>query len=395
VRDDEGVEFLHPEPGPDAGRSGEDALDPGAHRPIPRWVIGLTGLGIAVVVVLALTLSSSGAPGAAPSSAVPAPSVTTEMDPVGPTQVVFPPPDRLPVGPGVDGTTTVPYGPIEAAAFDESGRLELLSPEHLTVLDHTGTVVGDYDMPGVGGSPQTVPWHLVPVGERLWAVGGDGTGTQLIELESPPTVSILRRTSLPVPVTDVAGYRGTLYLATGNAVYRVPSGASRPALVPGLSAYSIAADPSRQRLLVLGSTARRASLRAYYPSGGASRPVVNSVPLVKGSLRVSGSTIWLGGFGPYGAVLTRLDPTTLRAIAPSPLSASFGPGALLVGTGGSVLWVRGGGGGDDLWCVAASGTAAQHWSGVSGSVASRPGAAFVAEAGTTVHRLRLTPACRG
>jgi hypothetical protein len=393
VSDDEGVEFLDPEPVPDASPAAEERPDTGPRRPLPRWVIGVTGLGIAVVVALALALGTGGAPGAASSSTAPPSAVTFTPPPSLPSSEVFPPPDRLPVGPPLDASFIVPHDPIEATAFGADGSLYLLSPGHLMRLGPHSRHAGDIAT-GVGAASTETDWRLVAVGDRLWVLGVSGDRTRLIALEAG-SGRVLHGGSLDAAVDDSAMLDGHLYLATTRAVYDIAPGATQPRRIRGLAgAASITADAARHRLLLL-TTGRPSVVRAYRPGGPTDVAGVQVAPMVTGWVRVVGSAIWLGGFGFEGPVLSRLDPASLRASGSSPLAVSLGPGAVLAATGQSVLWVHSGGGEDDLWCVSSTGAIAQHWPAVYGAIASRAGVAYSAENGATVHRLHLNAACRG
>jgi hypothetical protein len=326
VGDDEGVEFLHPGPGPGAGGP-EEVEDAGSRRPNPRWVVGLTGLGIAVAVVLALTLTGGGAPGTAPHSVTPARSGL-------PSSFAIPPPDRLPANPVFDDSLTVPHGPIEAATLGADGSRYLLSPGHLMRLGPHSRHAGDIAT-GVGAASGETDRRLVPVGDRLWAIGVAAKGTRLIALEAG-SGRVLHRGSLATAVGDSATLDGHLYLATSAGGYDVAPGAPQPRRIRGLpDAASITAEAARHRLLLLAA-GQTSTVRAYRPGGPTDGAGVPVVPMVKGWVRVAGSTIWLG----FGSI-------------------------------------------------------AQHWPAVYGAVVSRAGVAYSAENGSTVHRLHLNAACRG
>lgn len=168
---------------------------------------------------------------------------------------------------------------------------------------------------------------------------------------------------------------GRLYASSTHGVSAVQSSGFgySTQITPLRGNWSMAADPSRHRLLLTDLSGATASVRAQRPTDP--HPEAQAtLPFGKGWVVVTGGgQIWAAGYGNHGAVLARLDPTTLRVVAQSPAAAQLGPGAIVVGTGRESLLVRSGAGGDGLWCVdARTGAVDEAWTAAPGAIAIGP-----------------------
>ncbi|HEU5007228.1 MAG TPA: hypothetical protein VFT67_09660 [Jatrophihabitantaceae bacterium] len=333
----------------------EDVLGFGNRPRIPRWAFAVGGLLVAVLItgaVVALRVGSPGTP--APStSALPPSNVAAAND----------------AGGAADADDVLVLG----------SYLFRLAPDALSRSDPAGAVttlpIGGLDALGRAGS-----YHLVgdAAAHLVWLVAYGGSPTTLLAVGTD-TMAVRARVTWPQTVNAAAALNGDLYIVTANAVVDVSL--DRPPVdVARLTGryLSIAADEARYRLVLFDA----ASLHAvnYDPTTRAVRSGPK-LPFGKGDVLVDGDgDLWAGGYrftAGGGAVLVRLDPRTLRPVASSPLAGQLGPGALLVASGTSVIWVRSGAGGDELWCLdGRTGRVAQHWH-ASGAVTSRTGNALV------------------
>ncbi|PZS15503.1 MAG: hypothetical protein DLM57_12620 [Pseudonocardiales bacterium] len=249
------------------------------------------------------------------------------------------------------------------------------------------------DFDRIGGAVRVVV--DVPA-NRLWIVVVNTPNGQILEYDAT-TLRQLRRTGWPQPIAAATSLGGFLYFSSPAGVAAFLPGVRTPQVLSALRGPTgmIVADPRRSRLLVLdyatspGAGGFRSRVRAYRPGGGLIA-AVGQLSFGKGTVVVSGDgTIWAGGFGTTGAVLTRLDPTSLQPGEMSPLASLLGPGADLVAAGQSDIWVRSGSGGTELFCMdGQTGRDNEHWSDLPGRVTSLHGAAYIVS-GTTVRPVSI------
>jgi hypothetical protein len=198
---------------------------------------------------------------------------------------------------------------------------------------------------------------------------------------------------LVVPCSSLfagAALDGDLWLTTPEGLYRVPAGSGVPQQVPGVGAdaYGLAADRTRNRVIVSGTQVVAVDPVSLTVTKGA------SLGLGKTSVAVVAGRVWAGGYGSGpGRQLAQLDPATLQPRGTSPVNEQVGPGAVLW-SGASVVWVRNGGD-EGLSCIdPASGAVLEQWREVQGPVASTAGVALANHNGTGVW-LDLDQACGG
>jgi hypothetical protein len=264
-------------------------------------------------------------------------------------------------------------------------------------LDLNGTDLEPAGVATISGLDHTQPnasYHLVldPAHRRAWVVMFGAAPAIVIEFDTQ-TLAEVGRQLWPSEVHAAAVLDGHLYLAATNAVVDITAGKIAGTNVTALHGQylGIVADPARARLLLLDADG---ALRiATYTPADEKAQSGPAAPFGKGDLVVTSDGIWAGGFSAKGAVLARLDPTTLLPVVFSELSPQLGPGAILVAAGERVLWVRAGSGLDGLWCVdSTSGNQLQYWQ-FEGAVASRLGLAYIT-AVDGPQRLQLT-GCTG
>lgn len=344
----------------------EEVLDLGNRPRVPRWAFVAGALLVAVLIAGAIV--ALGSPGS--------PSLPTSTPP----------------------STVAAAGHVGAATDADDvlvvgNYLFRLAPEVLYRTDLTGSPGSVTTLPieGLDALGPADSYHLVgdAAAHLVWLVGYGEAPTTVLAVGTD-TMAVRARVIWPQIVDGAAALDGDLYIVTANAVVDVPVDRS-PVNVARLSGQymRITADPLRHRLLLLDDSLLGAV--SYDPATRAVRRGPK-LPFGKGDLLVDGAgRVWAGGYGfttGGGAVLVRLDPRTLRPIASSSLIGQLGPGAQLVASGSSVIWVRSGAGGDDLWCIdGRTGRPAQRWH-VSGAVTSGTGMAFVDNTGV-VRRLTL------
>lgn len=267
-----------------------------------------------------------------------------------------------------------------------SGRTTwVLQPGRITALDHLTSrrAVGSFtaDLSG----PNSTPVLLVdPSFGTLWLVIQGSSPGRVLEFDAF-TLSQRRASTLDT-IKSAAALNGHLYLTSGPRLIDIAPDTAPRNITTGRASglFGVIADPTqrtRPRLLILDS-GFPSHVWTYRPGGNLTKTSA-PLPFGKGSIAVAGGHIWVGGFGQTGAVLMQLAarasaPHDLTPVGVSPLTDGLGPGALIVGSGQHVFWVRSGAGGDDLWCVDAdTGRVDQHWN-LSGAVASTSGTAVIA-----------------
>lgn len=360
------VEFV---PDDAATEQGEDVLELGLRRRIPRWVLLVAAsLAAALVVAVAVSRHDSGHPAAVVSRSS-SPSSSSSLLPQSAVG------SRLPL------SSTAP-----AVDVAMSGRTTwVLQPGRITALDDLTSrrAVGSFtaDLSG----PNSTPVLLVdPSFGTLWLVIQGSSPGRVLEFNAF-TLSQRSASTLDT-INSAAALNGHLYLTTGAHLIDIAPGSAPRNLATGRASglFAVIADPTqraRPRLLIL-DLGFPSHVWTYRPGGKLTKTSA-PLPFGKGSIAVAGGQIWVGGFGQTGAVLMHLAagasaPNDLTAVGVSPLTGGLGPGALIVGSGQHVFWVRSGAGGDDLWCVDAdTGRVDQHWN-LSGAVASTSGTAVIA-----------------
>ena len=342
----------------------EDAIDFG-QNPVSRWAVVVMSLLVAAVVGALITQppeKQAAAPPPEPVVSVASPTTTSGLG--NPIQIDQP-------------------SPVIKLAV--SAPLFMMEPGHLYRIT-TGTAFGvSLDGPGFTRLGTAARLVLDVAADRVWVV--DGIGGGIVEFDGR-NLQRLRTMNSNEPIRDAAALGGHLYRARARGLADIAPGADRPRIIAGVSGYiaSVAADPRRARLLALvlskGATIRQVTVAGTVLGEQA------SVPVGGGMLRVTGDgTIWIAGFGSAidGAVVVRLDATTLRPRLGSPVAGRLGPSSWIDAAGEHDVWIRSGGDGEGLWCVdGRSGSILQYWPRVHGAVSSRDGAAFVLSEGVLV-----------
>jgi hypothetical protein len=259
-----------------------------------------------------------------------------------------------------------------------AGSLYIVRIGSFTVYDvGTGKVTTTVRVPELANFVQGPLYRAVvdAATDRVWLVRVGGiTPADAIEFAAG-TLARLGTVRLPGTVQAAAVLAGRVYLATADGVRELRSGTPRARLIPGTSGFVgyLAADPERQRLLVLnaGFPTRLAAMR---PDGTESSVV--SLPFGGAQVTVTHGVIWAAGIGTSGARIVRLEPATLESTRAASVAAMLGAEPLFVATGSRVMWVRDGVGGTDLWCLDAwTGAVSAHFPGLAGPVASQEGLA--------------------
>lgn len=351
----------------------EDDVVEFGNRKVPRLVSALAGLAVTSIVIALLV--ARGERHAPDVLRTPGPSETRQLTP---------PPPPVGLGPAL----ILPASPVVDAVVSPQ-RLYTLQFSQLTsfMVGLTQGVSPDgLDFDRIGGAVRLV---LDAARNRLWIVVVNTPNGQILEFDAG-TLRTLRRATWAQPIASATAMDGVLYFTTPSGVAAFAPGEEAPVLVAALRGHTgvIVADPKRSRLLVLDHAAR-SRLRAYRPGHGMSAAAA-TLAFNRGTVVVTGNgKIWAGGFGTDGAVLTRLDPTTLQPLRASATTSQLGPGADVVAAGESDIWVRNGTGGTPLFCVDGdTGRDNEHWNDLPGGVTSRKGAAYIAY-GTTVRPLTI------
>lgn len=353
------VEFLPEgsEPQPD-----EELPPPSRRRGFPQW----TWVVVAAAVVAALAAAVVTRPSSAGHRAATASSSWP---------VVVPPPPRQ------AGEAALDVATIGGRTWTlQDGRLSVSGERGIERVAYFGLDTSDDN-----GEPRLLVDATAGV---VWVVVEDVGVGQVTEFDAS-RLSELGSTRVPA-IAGAAALGGRLYVVSDGRLVEITRTAPQHVVadLPDRRLFAVAADPAHNRV-VLSDLGSPTHVWSYRP-GSALAPVGGPLPFAKGSLAVAAGRVWVGGYSSDGAVLERIGPG--RPLA-SPLAGQLGTGALVVGAGQHVVWVRSGAGGDDLWCVdATTGRAVQHWS-IQGQIASTGGTAVVAtDSGAT--QLRLI-GCRG
>lgn len=330
----------------DAAVSGEEVLEAGRRRRVPRWYWALATAAAALLVVgVALGRSASHNHGTPPSSSGSSPVLNVP----------------LPVGAMHDPALQVGSGAVlDAVAFGQHSWL--LHADRITGLSIAAGRNKSVPLPRLGPSAANGSLRLVldPTTARLWVVLEGVRPGRAVEYNLW-TLTRVREVRLPW-INGAAAMNGHLYVTSDQQLIDVPPQAAAHAMrVPGVSGAlgPITADPARSRVLMLDYSART-HIWSYRPRQNKIR-VAAVLPFTKASIAVTDQAVWVGGFTRTSAVLWQLAAGSLTRRGASPLSGELGPGAVLLAGGTHDVWV-GSGGGPGLWCVdGQTGTDEQHW----------------------------------
>jgi hypothetical protein len=362
-----------PGPVPPADGGDDDVIETGYRHP-PRLIGGLAVLAL-VAVVVGLIVHSGPSGGHQSSAASAGPSAAhsggaSSSPPVDPFTALTTGELGLPIRPSIDDAVDIEVGGnvLYVVRFGVFTAVDLGSGR--VVQSVVVKELQSYDADRVYRAVLDV------ADNRVWLIKEGGvTPAEVIEFDAT-TLRRLSTARSPGTVQDAVVLDHHLYLATEDGVRVYAPGTT--ALVAGTSGYVgyIAADPTRDRLLVMNN-GFPTQLVAVGIHGGPRTTV--HLPFGNGQIAVVAGAIWVGGFGPTSAVVEQLDPTTFSPTASAVgLDSMLGPGALLVATGSHALWFRSGGGGDDLWCLDAdNGLLATKFQDVPGPVTSQSGRASV------------------
>jgi hypothetical protein len=379
-----------------SGTSGEpddpEELDGGGRRRVPIWLLAAV-LAVIAAFVLVVVFNHAGRPTAAPAPSTSArssvPATPASSGPLA--SYSYTPP--LPQGVGQ------PFAlGVEAHVFDVAVSAEgvwALTDHGLVVLLANGRSVtkglSDTRLPPgyTSGSARLVvdqPANLI------WVVVAGQSGGRVMAYQM-----VYRNRVVDVatpPINGAAALDGRLYLTSDAKVFSVSTGGVvRAAAILPATLGTIAADPSRNRLLVLDYV-QHTSVWALAPRGNGGLRVgpPARVGVYPTGMVVVDGRIWIGGFDNGDGSLFRLAPDGLRAVRHSGIHDRFHTGAIPAAGGDSALWVRDVTG-TTLHCIdARTGRDLQDWE-IEGPVASRAGFAVVATTGGVVP-LRLSE-CRG
>lgn len=230
---------------------------------------------------------------------------------------------------------------------------------------------------------------------RLWVLATT-TDRSFVQAYDPDTLQPLGFALRPHAVYAAAPLGGSLYVADGTGLFRITAVGHVTAVdfPSSRDVVGLTADPTRNRMLVEIATAKGARLTLL---GGAGSAVSAALPahLAKETLAVTrAGDIWLAGFSRTGAILIRLDPTTLRRAGLSPVVLQVGPGAVLLAAGADDLLVAPGDGSGELYCMAGNGAQLEKWLVPAESAALAPGSGYVT-VGDSLLRLHLAGPCTG
>lgn len=260
-------------------------------------------------------------------------------------------------------TATRPATPPATVAFDLAATPQgtwLLQTHTLAQVSGT-RVTRSVALRGLVVPARSVPMLAVDsAANRVWVVLTNAAPARMIEFDAT-TLHRVRDVTWARLVQDAAAVGDYLYLSTGFGVAGLAPGAAHPHFVGGLAGATgpMVVDAARNRIIAM-DLGYPTDIWSAQPGR---RPFEAAMPvsLRRGTVAVVGNSIWVAGYGDHGALLLRLNPATLEPAQNAP-ALRFGSGAVLVGTGSKVLWLRSGDGGNELACVnATTGRVEQTW----------------------------------
>lgn len=364
---DDGIDFV---PSHSGGEPGDELLDADSRSRRPRWLLPVAIAALLVIALLVVQHQHSSAPSAAPSSD------TTRSLPQRFRPIVTP-------SGGPDETAGGYERPIDRGA----NVLDVLvsADTWWELKSRSITRWGQFGIQARAQLPVPVtrqdrPKLVLDLStQTIWLVELQRRNSTLYSFEN---VTMLPRqvVHLATPIWGAVSLQGRLFVVDHKHLIEV-SRHGRPTVIaskPRGGFDSLEVDSARGGLLIANYGAPTLLWRATVGAGGAvrmARPV--QLPISKATLAAVNGAIWIGGFSDHGAVLDRLDPTTLQPTTRSPLTRSIGPGAVLVADGVLDVWVRDAYNGK-LYCMdSAAGNPLQTWM-IAGAVSSGGGNALVA-----------------
>jgi hypothetical protein len=373
-----GVEYLPDQPG---AAEPEEVLDSGGRRRLPRWVVPL-GVIVVLAAAAGITIARNNSGGPPPPAAAPPSGAPLTLQPAP-----QPAPQPVPVGLGTRGRFGHPIhvgGPALDVATAGNEAWVLLGHEIVRIVRDRVELRAAIPGPAAVAGPDSAARLVLDVpGGVIWFVAQGAPHGRLLEYDMVH-LRLLRQLTVG-PIDGAAALDGHLYLTSGSRLVDVAPGRA-PTTVGTVAATlgQIVADPARHRLLMTDYAASSSIWPITLAKNGRARigkPGV--VHATKVSLGVAEGLIWAAGYTSTHALLSRLDPATLRPVAASPIGRSLGPGAVIVASGVVVIWERDGDS-SQLRCIdAATGHQLQTWM-IDGPVTSGGTKAFVATAGGIV-----------
>lgn len=325
----------------------------------PRWLTALV-VAAALAAGVGLVLSRGGGQSLGKAASTPTASAPLPQQ----AQGVGSP---FPIG---------PTAAVDVAVF--GNQIFVLQAGRIAAIDPlTRQLTAQASVPGTASSTAL---RLVtdPAHRLIWVMTLYTPDTQLSEFAAP-TLTLVHTVRWQQPLVDAATLDGNLYFTSvaGLAEWRL--GAPAPRLIAGMGTHrdTLAADPTRNRLLLVDDGR---DVSWYRPGGPASASTPVSAPVMKGDLVVVRGAIWFVGFAVTGtAVVAPVDPATLQIGHNAGVVVDLGLGAEVAGAGAGVLWVRNGSGTGALWCVdARTGKVWTSWGNAPGNVASASHAGYLA-----------------
>jgi hypothetical protein len=347
------------------------------------------------VVVLAIAGSIAGAQQSSSKHRVQPGSVSTPTPTPSPSSSPTPtatgttPVDTGTVGRAL-GLGLMPGTAIQTAMTTDAVYVLATNPSRVIAVSPTDGLVKK-TVAGPAGNPTGIS-----VGDGLVLAWSQDTGS--LRAYDPQTLTLLRHVETGLQIFNAIAIDGRIYLTTNDGLMRVsdhPAGtavnASPTTPVADIaSAYALAADPSRHRILVDNAGHIDAiDTRTYAVTEG------ENLNYNKTSIAVVGDTVWAAGYVSGDSPrLVRLDPVTLQVVAHGDPQFDLGPGAQ-IWAGQHVLWVSGGM--SSVSCVdPTKGTVLEQWGvSVAGPIGSVGGSAYGINTATGVLPLNLGNGCTG
>lgn len=359
---------------------------------LPRWLVPVGGALVAALVLALVALNLGGADD--PSAPAPSGRSTPVAPPPAGTSAPVADPAKQPAGrpaePGLLGPDVLEIGrsvPGRATDVVTDGPAVWYAVGNLVVVRRANSVV----VGGPGAGPGGLRLAPDPTRRLIWSYVPARSGTTVTALATRD-LRVVGSLVWPRPIAAAVALDGWLYVSDPAGVWAVHPNGQEPIapLLYGVGVRSLAADPTRHRLLVLVDDG---GLRIVTLQVGPATDFFPAPGFRSGTLAVTRSgAIWLAGQGDGGAVLVRLNPRSLAVDAVGGVTEQLGPTDSVVAGDSSLLIGEQAG---QTWCVGGSdGALLQRFPIAADHAGMTTGAAYATRAGR-LYRLNLEGPCTG
>ncbi|MGH8888163.1 MAG: hypothetical protein ACRDV3_00195 [Acidothermaceae bacterium] len=292
-----------------------------------------------------------------------------------------------------------------AVTIAPSGAIYVLTtnPTQVVLLAPTANESdGKYDVKGIEPGPSGLSSGMVVGSNTVWAYSADSGEIREYDARTLAPLGVIQLGAAQIfqatALADELWFTGSVDGKSG--LHRLTAGSTKPTLIPGVdaSAYGVAADPARNRILVGVSSDAASFAGTRVESVDASTLKIEkggTAAVGKESIAVVYDDVWLAGYGSGDSPrVVHFDAASLQPIGTTAFNDQVGPGAEVV-AGMNNVWVQAGG---DAWAACldpSSGRVLEIWENGFDRLPASAGGEALGIVGGEVTHLNLAGGCFG